>query len=321
MSASFAQADTLRVATFNTELSRKGPGILLRDILKGSDPQILAVIDTLVTSRADVVAVQGFDYDLENSALRAFTLALKERGLDYPYHFSAAPNAGLQTDVDLDGDGRFGGPGDAQGYGRFFGQGSMAILSRFPIEVSEVQEYSTLLWKDLPDNIFPLTASGPYPSTAAYDLQRLSSHGHWIVPIDHPDLGQFHILTFHASPPVFDGPEDRNGRRNHDEVAFWSKYLDGLFGPAPQNSFILLGDANLDPERGDGRSVAMQSLLSRTELQDPLPNQSTVHWEQTGDMRVDYVLPSTDWTIVDANVTHKNPVASRHSLVVIDLKR
>ncbi|MGC1497798.1 MAG: endonuclease/exonuclease/phosphatase family protein [Sulfitobacter sp.] len=311
----------MRVATFNTELSRKGPGILLRDILKGSDPQIRAVIETLVVAQADVIALQGFDYDLHNSALNAFVKALKERGLDYPYHFAASPNAGLQTVADLDGDGKFGGPGDAQGYGRFFGQGSMAVLSRHPIDTANAQNFSTLLWKDLPDNIYPQTEAGPFPSDAAHDVQRLSSKGHWVVPIDHPDLGRFHILTFHASPPVFDGPEDRNGRRNHDEVAFWSAYLDGTFGPAPDTAFVLIGDANLDPDRGDGRSIAMRTLLDRADLQDPLPNVPTVHWAQTGDMRVDYVLPSADWVVLNSKVVPNNPDASRHSLVVVELKR
>ena len=34
-----------------------------------------------------------------------------------------------------------------------------------------------------------------------------------------------HLLISHPTPPAFDGPEDRNGRRNHDEIRFWSDYL------------------------------------------------------------------------------------------------
>ena len=316
-----AIAETLRVATFNTELSRKGPGILLRDILKGSDVQILAVMDTIIAARPDVITLQGFDYDLQNAALGAFANGLKERGLDYPYHFAAPPNAGLQTDIDLDGDGDPGGPGDAQGYGRFFGQGSMAVLSRHPIDTSMVQDYSIVLWKELPDNLYPMTQSGPFPSAAAHEIQRLSTNGHWVLPIDHPEMGRIHILTFHASPPVFDGPEDRNGRRNHDEVAFWSHYLGGAFGPAPNEAFILMGDANLDPDRGDGRSIAIQNILDHPALQDPAPASTTVAWPQTGKMRVDYVLPSRDWAIVDAQVAPLNEAASRHSLVWVALKK
>lgn len=310
----------MRVATFNTELSRKGPGILLRDVLRGKDAQIKATIEALVQANADIVALQGFDYDFENAALRAFRDSLRGQGVDYPYIFSAPPNAGRQTLLDLDGDGKVGGPGDAQGYGRFFGQGSMALLSRYPIAVDGVQNFTDLLWRDLPDALLPRAANAAFPSEDAQAIQRLAAHGAWVVPIVHPDLGQISVLTYHATPPVFDGPEDANGRRNHDETRFWSLYLDGVFGPAPKKRFVLLGDANLDPYRGDGRRVAMQNLLNHPIFQDPLSGHPTVNWEQTGPMRVDYALPSKDWEVTGAGVIGPNTLASRHALVWADLK-
>lgn len=314
------QADTLRVATFNSELSRKGPGLLLRDIMRGKDPQIAAVTSILVATDADILTLQGFDYDLENAALSAFSDLLRAKGLSYPHLFSAPPNAGRRTLLDLDGDGIFGGPGDAQGYGRFYGQGSMAILSRYPIEHQQITDFTAFLWRDLPDALLPQTDAGPFPSMKAQTIQRLPSHGAWVVPVIHPTIGKITVLTYHASPPVFDGPEDRNGRRNHDETRFWSLYLDGAFGPSPQSHFILTGDANLDPNRGDGIGTAMQALLSHSKLQDPLPDQPTVTFSQTGPLRVDYALPSSDWTVIDAGIMPPNPGASRHSVVWVDLK-
>lgn len=316
-----AAAETLRIATFNTDLGRKGPGLLLRDIRKGDDPQINAVIETIQQADADVITLQGFDYDLGDMALLAFKEALATRGIVYPHHFAGAPNAGLRTDLDLDGDGRTGGAGDAQGYGRFYGAGSMAILSKVPIATTDIRDFSTLIWRDLPQALLPQTEAGPFPSAAAQAIQRLSSNGHWIVPLDHPTLGRLTLMTFHASPPVFDGAEDRNGKRNHDEVAFWTHLLEGRLGPIPKQPFVLTGDANLDPDKGDGRSIAMQNLLAHPMLQDPLPGQPTVSWEQTGPMRVDYVLPSTDWSITGAAVIPANPLASRHSLVWVDLTK
>ena len=314
-------AQTLRVATFNTELQRKGPGILLRDILEGDDPQVLAVLETLHEVGADVVVLQAVDHDLHLSALNALADSLAARGLSYPHRFAAAPNAGQMTDLDLDGDGATGGAGDAQGYGRFYGEGSMALLSRHPIAVAEVRDFSDLLWRNLPGALLPTSDGAPFPSVEAQQVQRLSSHGHWIVPIDHPELGRVQMLTFHAGPPVFDGPEDRNGRRNHDEVIFWRHLLDGHFGDAPDGAFVILGDANLDPRRGDGRGAAIRALLSDPRLQDPLPDSTTVAWPQTGEMRVDYVLPSADWTVADAGVHPADSAASRHRLVWVDLKR
>ncbi|WP_281992326.1 endonuclease/exonuclease/phosphatase family protein [Sulfitobacter geojensis] len=314
--SSISAADTLRVATYNTELSRKGPGLLLRDLAARKDPQLLAVLAVIANANADVIALQGIDYDLQNLALAALADTL-----GYPHFFAAPPNAGLMTPLDLDGNGRLGEAADAQGYGRFFGQGSMAILSQHPILTDEVQDFSTLLWRDLPMALLPQADGKPFPSAEAQAIQRLSSHGHWAVPIQHPTMGRVTILTYHATPPVFDGPEDRNGKRNHDETAFWNRYLDGTFGTVPKDRFVLMGDANLDPNTGDGIGRAIDNLLSDPRLQDPLPMQPTVTFSQTGPMRVDYVLPSADWRVTAAQVTPAIPDASRHSLVWVDLAR
>ena len=302
-------------------MSRKGPGLLLRDISAGKDPQVTAVIDTILAARPDVIALQGIDYDLGNLTLHALAEALGARGHAMPHVFAAPPNAGRATTLDLDGDGKTGGPGDAQGWGRFFGQGAMAILSRYPVETADVQDHGALLWRDLPGALLPQRDGEPFPGSAAQAEQRLFSHGAWVVPIDHPDLGRVHLLTWHGTPPVFDGPEDRNGRRNHDETAFWLHYLDGRFGTPPADRFVLLGDANLDPTRGEGRGAVMARLLAHPALSDPLGDQPTVAWDQTGPMRVDYVLPSADWKIRGAGILPLNPEASRHALVWIDLGR
>ncbi|KIN62564.1 Endonuclease/exonuclease/phosphatase [Sulfitobacter noctilucicola] len=312
-------ADILRVATFNTELGRKGPGLLLRDVLADKDPQLAAVLGQITNAKPDLLVLQGVDYDLHLTALTAFSASLAKKGHEMPYHFSAKPNAGLMTDLDLDGDGKLGGAGDAQGYGRFYGQGSMAVLSRYPIISEDVTDFSGLLWRDLPDAILPEKNDEPFPSTEALAIQRLSSHGHWSVPVRHPTLGVVTLLTYHASPPVFDGPEDRNGKRNHDETAFWYQHLEGIIGTPPTARFVLLGDSNLDPERGNGRGEAMRRLLDHPRLQDPLPKRPTVNWDQTGPMRVDYILPSSDWIIEDAQIV-ADPAASRHSLVWVDLR-
>ena len=55
-------ADTLRVASFNAELQRDGPGLLLRDIGRGDDPQIAAVAE--VIARAALTLGPGAGCDL-----------------------------------------------------------------------------------------------------------------------------------------------------------------------------------------------------------------------------------------------------------------
>ncbi len=179
-----------------------------------------------------------------------------------------------------------------------------------------------MLWRDLPGALLPETSAGPFPSRQAQAIQRLSSNGHWVVPVDVLGIGIVTLLTFPAAPPVFDGPEDRNGKRNHDELLFWRHFMDEAFGPAPDQQFILLGDANADLARGEGIRAAIQMLLADPRLQDPLPDQITVNWPDPlpGDMRVDYVLPSADWTVTNAGIAQVlDAPDSRHALVWADL--
>ncbi len=293
---------------------------MLRDILKGDDDQIDAVIETITKAKPEILVLQGFDYDLQGAALNAFAAVIAKTGPDYPFRFALPPNAGRQTTLDLDGDGLSGGARDAQGYGRFFGDGAMAILSRYPIIAEGVQDYSDLLWRDLPDAMLPTTKSGPFPSSEAQQVQRLSSHGHWVVPIEVPTLGTVTLMTSHATPPVFDGPEDRNGKRNHDEVMFWNHYLRGAFASPASEQFIVLGNMNLDPDKGDGLKPAIRSLLENPELQDPLSGQPTATFEGLGGLRVDYLLPSSDWR-TSAFGSVANPIASRHRLIWVNLDR
>ncbi|MDE4134529.1 endonuclease/exonuclease/phosphatase family protein [Phaeobacter sp. QD34_3] len=330
-----AWADSYRIATFNTELSRKGPGLLLRDIEQGKDAQIAAVIRVIQASKADVIALQGIDWDYENLALKALQRRLDLAGATYPYLFARRPNAGFPSGLDLDGDGRLGGPGDSQGYGDFTGKGGIALLSRHPILDDEVLDLSPLLWRDLPAALLPQHPDGsPFPTAQAQAAQRLSSTAHWVVPIRLPDGQHLDLMVFQAGPPVFDGPEDRNGRRNHDEIRLWQLLLDARL-PAPfhraQNRpFVIVGGANLDPEKGDGLRSAIQGLLADPRLKDPRPGSqeadlSTVDWQTPGRMRVDYVLPSANIQALDAGVLWSLPGedtaqrASRHRLVWVEI--
>ncbi|MCF6233623.1 MAG: endonuclease/exonuclease/phosphatase family protein [Rhodobacteraceae bacterium] len=341
-----AFAQTIRIASFNTELQRDGPGLLLRDIRRGDDAQIKAVVGVIGQNSPDILALQGFDWDYDAVALVAFIETLEAAGVRYPFHYAPRPNSGLATGLDMDGDGRKGGAADAQGYGRFSGQGGMAVLSRFPILSGQTQDLSDVLWRDIPGALLPTHTNGtPFPSPEAQAVQRLSSTGHWVVPIRLPDDSILSLMVFQAGPPVFDGPEDRNGRRNHDEITLWQHLLDATFGTAPQRRFVLAGGANLDPNDSDGRRVAIRSLLQDRRFQDPRPvsdgatlavdqgHQSdnkldTVDWSGVGRLRVDYVLPSADWQVQGAGVFWPAPgqdghemalTASRHRLVWVDL--
>ncbi len=342
------------MAVWNVELQRRGPGLLLRDIEGGEDPQVAAVAAVVAKARPDILLLLSVDYDHGLAALDALAARFAEAGAGFAHRFALRPNSGLASGLDLDGDGRLGGPGDAQGYGAFAGQGGMAILSRLPIAAAEARDFSAFLWRDLPGALIPERDGAPFPSAAAIEAQRLSTTGHWEVPVILPSGQRMRLLAWHGSPPVFDGPEDRNGRRNHDETAFWTALIDDRLGvPAPAPPFVILGDANLDPADGDGRGAAIRALLAHPALRDPAPSGAggaaasaaqgganaaqsgdpaldTVDWpdDGPGNLRVDYVLPSRDLAVVASGVFWPEPgtpmaetveAASRHRLVWVDL--
>ena len=329
-------ADTLRLATFGATFSREGPGLLLRDILAGDDPQVNAATAIIAEIRPDVLLLTEFDYDLGNVALTALADNLRVQGIDYPYLFALQPNAGLFTGLDLDGNGKPGEARDAMGYGRFAGDGGLAILSRWPIDTASARDFSQLLWPELPGATLPMLDGQPFPSAEVQAMQRLSSTGHWAVPIQ-PDTGPpLTLLVWAATPPVFDGPEDRNGLRNQDELRLWQVYLDGGFGPAPER-FILLGNANLDPGDGGGLHSAMIDFLADPRLQDPKPSGSgglaaadpgqtgdpaldTADWpdDAPGNLRVSYVLPAASLKVTGAGVFWPGPDDPKAALLGSD---
>jgi len=328
----------VRIASFNVSLGRKGPGLLLRDIARGKDRQIQAVSGIIGLVAPDILLLTGFDQDYGNKALTAFRKTLATSGVTYRYQFAPPSNAGLQSGIDLDGDGRTGGAGDAQGYGRFPGAKGMAILSKFAIETDHAQDFSTLLWRDFPNALLPKDRAGPFPSDEAIAVQRLSSKGHWAVPIHLPDGRIITILASNPTPPVFDGPEDRNGRRNHDEIQFWINYVTQK---KAGNLFVIAGDLNADPRDGAGLKDAIKNLLAAPNVQDPTPTSKgaeidaaqqggankghrtavkldTVDWSDLkgpGNMRVDYVLPSSSLKISNSGVFWPPPGATGDKLV------
>ncbi len=340
-----ARADTLDIAVFHTSLARNGPGLLLRDVLKGKDAQVQAVTEIIVHAAPDILLLLDVDFDHDLLALKALRDRVSAAGQHYPHVFALRPNTGMATGLDLDRDGRRGGPRDAQGYGLFSGQGGMAILSRHPIRSDGVQDHSALLWRDLPGAMLTLSDGTALLPPEVLALQRLSQVGHWAVPVLVEGL-EIWLLAFHATPPVFDPFADQNARRNHDEAAFWSVYLDGRIAPPPRKRFVILGGSNMDPEDSAGRPEAMRALLSDPRLQDPKPRGGgwqeptpkhrgdpaldTARWPPPGpgNLRAEYILPSADLTVLEARVIWPEKDtslaatamrASRHSLVSVTL--
>lgn len=291
-----ATSDVVRFATFNASLNRNAAGQALSDLSAPGNAQADAVAEIIQRIRPDVLLINEFDYYARTAAhpdgplVDAFRDNYLEVGhngaapIDYPYAFVAESNTGISSGFDLNnngitdttpGDGSYG--DDSLGFGLFPGQFGMAVLSRFPIDEAAVRTFQHFLWKDMPGALLPDDPATPAPadwySAAELAIFPLSSKSHWDVPIQ---VGGrvVHFLVSHPTPPVFDGPEDRNGTRNNDEIRFWADYISpgqgssyiyddgGSFGGLqPGASFVIAGDQNSDPLDGDSIPGSIQQLL------------------------------------------------------------
>jgi endonuclease/exonuclease/phosphatase family metal-dependent hydrolase len=313
----------------------------------GKNEQLLAAAEIIYRIRPDVLVINEIDHDID--ALQAgqdITLNARrfndtylnqgEAPLDYQYTYAAPCNTGFLAGKDFDNNGKVATDedrgsrdhgGDCYGYGAYPGQYSMAILSRFPLETENARTFQKFLWKDLPDNLLPRE----WYSDDEIEIFRLSSKSHWDIPVR---IGKqtIHLLVSHPTPPVFDGPEDRNGRRNYDEIRMWIHYINndsvmmddaGIRGGLAENDgFIIVGDLNAAPQ-GDKLETGQRAidqllqhplindcgplLVSEGALdgQEPGPpkyiERRTAGWAGRG-LRIDHLLPSRDLEVVDGGV-------------------
>ncbi|WP_253289795.1 endonuclease/exonuclease/phosphatase family protein [Verrucosispora sioxanthis] len=288
-SAGGQRPGNLRVATFNSSLNRGVAGGLVADLSGRDDAQAGNVAEVIQRVRPDVLLINEFDYDPAGRALALFQdnyLSVPRNGtraIRYPYRYAAPSNTGVPSGHDLNNDGTVGGPDDAYGFGLFPGQYGMAVYSAYPIDLARVRTFQTFRWRDMPGALLPDDPATPAPADW-YSRQeladvRLSSKSHWDVPIRLPGR-TVHLLASHPTPPVFDGPEDRNGRRNHDEIRFWADYISpwraGYIyddtgrrgGLRPGAAFVIAGDLNSDPYDGDSLPGAALQLLDHPRVND-----------------------------------------------------
>lgn len=316
-------------------LTGRGPGLVLQSLAKGGDETQQAVVVSIAALNADVLLLTGIDYDLRGETLAGLTQLLAKAGASYPYTVGLRPNSGLPTGFDIDQNGRKGEARDAMAYGRYPGAEGMAVLSKLPL--GQITDYSGFIWTDLPENLSPDT------DPALRRLQRLSTSGHYQVQVALPNGRPLALLAYGATPPVFDGPTDRNGKRNHDESAFWSHLIAGdlPFDP-PKPPFIVIGKSNLDPVDGEGLPFAIADLMGQLQDSAPKGNATRIDAGQRGDpqldtalfnviggLRVDVILPSQDIDILNAGVfwpQDNDPmaavlaVASDHRPVWVEIK-
>jgi hypothetical protein len=151
---------------------------------------------------------------------------------------------------------------------------------------------------------------------------------------------RIHLLISHPTPPAFDGAEDRNGLRNHDEIRFWSDYLTpgrgGYLrddqgrkgGFTSKDAFVVMGDLNSDPVDGASLHDAIETLIrnpridatrvpssagaaeasaqqggvNTTHKSDPRFDTADFADRFAGNLRVDYLLPGNGLTTCSGGV-------------------
>lgn len=340
-------SDSVRFATFNVAMNRPQAGQLLEELETGNNAQARQIAEIIQRVRPDVLLLCELDRDQQQRTLDVFCEEYlqqpqqQQEAIHYPYRFFAASNTGLDSGIDLDGNGKTSEANDAFGFGQFPGQYAMAVLSRFPIKTKQVRTFQKFAWTKMPQAHWPQLPEQQqdyYPENAK-EIFRLSSKSHWVIPINTPQ-GTIHFVTAHPTPPVFDGPEDRNGLRNHDEIRLLADIVDprrghyvvddqGVAGGLPEgSSFVIAGDLNADPNDGDSSLSAIDQLLKHPLVKtDPVPasqgaqeasiqqagiNQkhqgpaqhdtSDFNDQSVGNLRLDYVLPSRNLTIQSSGV-------------------
>lgn len=316
---------------------------------RGTNPQLQGAAEIIQRIRPDVLLINEIDFDAQYRANAQLFIdrylmvsQQQQKPISYPHVFFEAVNTGLPTGMDLDNDGKMDGPADAFGFGRYPGQYGMALLSRFPIHPKEVRTFQDFLWRGMPDNLMP---DGSHDKPGWYNAKesaifRLASKSFWDVPITLGGSKVIHVLACHPTPPVFDGPEDRNGRRNHDEIRMLVDYVTS--GAAAEylvddrgrrggldsgTSFVVLGDLNADPEKDPaayGRPAIVR-LLSHPRVHDPMPTRHNSGRPETAEVapaartcefgRIDYALPSKGLRLHESGVYSPDPTHPQYRLV------
>ncbi|MCA9730862.1 MAG: endonuclease/exonuclease/phosphatase family protein [Deferribacteres bacterium] len=329
----------------------------------GQNQQLHAAASIIKEINPDILVINEIDHDYDAADSLIFTINAQRfkksylRDSEYKYIFAAPCNTGLLSGFDLNNDGltatqenlgtrEYG--DDCYGWGMYPGQYAMAVLSKKPILFNGVRTFQKFLWKNLPGNHLP----NEFYSDEEKEILRLSSKSHWDVPVL-IGADTLHLLLSHPTPPVFDGPEDRNGRRNFDEIRFWKLYLDGSMaliddagnhgGLQRDASFAIVGDLNAAPNNEiayDDRTAIAQVLThnlvqesgaymtsdgAREGMTTGTPDffeQATTEFRKGMKRRIDYILPASNITMKQGGVywpeEKKNPALFERAMQASD---
>jgi len=195
--------------------------------------------------------------------------------------------------------------------GQAFADSCMLLFSRWPIQTTAIRSFQQLPWSRMPDALRP---QQDCPDEVWAQL-RLSSRGHWDVPImpgEDAAAPVVHLLCSHPISPRAPAAGDHALCRNHDEIRFWVDYLTpdrsgwivddagGAGGLPAAARFVVLGTLQCDPLDGAGHKDALQALLAHARVGDPRPGsagaveQHQLQWGSNARHQGDPALDTAD---------------------------
>ncbi|WP_412722707.1 endonuclease/exonuclease/phosphatase family protein [Alteromonas sp. D210916BOD_24] len=356
-------AQTIKVATFNVSMEatnyqslnmQPSADVLAHVLASGQHPQVRNIAEIIQRVDPDIILLNEFDYIEDKSkGVDAFVKNYLNKPqsdqtpVNYPYTYVSSVNTGKPSPFDLDNNGKHTGyGGDAYGYGLYPGHYGMALLSKFPIDEAAIRTFQHFKWQDMPHARAPRIPDEngnadngkTWYSEEEWAALPLSSKSHWDIPIK-VGIHTVHILAMHPTPPTFDGDEDRNGKRNADEIRLMADYLTPEKGAyvyddsgakvslAAGSRFVLVGDFNAADMGDKHRPGVIEQLLDSPLVNGNLvpvsaggaavssevfSNRFTAYWGA----RADYVLPSQfGIKVIDTGVFWPEKTSGLHRLV------
>ena len=337
----------LRVMTMNAQ------DIASSDLDGAQNPRLkrLAAIIQRVRPNVLLLSEIALDADAQNADrfVRNYLSTAQEPGLRAILYNTVMPqsNTGIHSGFDLNNDAIIRPeppeprPSDAQGnparqtqggrdygndcfgFGTYPGQYAMALFvdPHLTIHHDEIRTFQRFLWKDLPDAQPPRYKGGDnFYTQQEWNQLRLSSKTLADIPVSLADGTSVHFIISHPTPPAFDGSEQRNKLRNHDEIRLLHSYItnepkliddSGTPGGLPEGEhFIILGDLNADPVDGSSVGMPMSTYLLGSPFLAPdhtpssdiviegLDPTDTARFR----LRVDYILPSAGIGVLRSSI-------------------
>ncbi|WP_258934583.1 endonuclease/exonuclease/phosphatase family protein [Nesterenkonia pannonica] len=322
----------LRVATLHAGLTASNPegsdplDSLISDLAGGNHGQARTLAETVQINEPDVLVLTGVSHDEDGriaEILQDQYFASGQNGQSskhYPHVFTAPTNSGVDSGVDLDGDGTVGGSGDAMGYGSYPGQEGMIIFSKEPLDTDGARTFQEFLWKDMPGS----SLSDEGFTQAEESILRLATTSLWDVPVLVEGHEPIHLIVSATAASDEPGTADRARSEDFaqllaDYVASEAWYLyddEGVEGGLrPGAHAIVVGEPFIHEDAG------AEKLTSHPALEDPEPeavtdtdvserpgepsqtDETATRWVSGGeDLRASFAVPSTGLSFIQSGV-------------------